>query len=154
VIVGLVVLSHSAFAEEDEMDAPPIPPVTAEEPEATEAELKPDLAKAEAACLKEREAFVKKYTAVGEKPKETCECVVRSVRAKKSMDLAKAAVDVFTKKPEPKKAWTISEEFVHQAVDYCRADPKFETGHGEPENFDARMKEIESLMKVRKKRDR
>ena len=127
------------------------PIIEEEEPEpvATEAQLKPVLKKASEACLKQREIFVKKYTAVGEIPADTCSCVMKSIVGQKSLALAKETDQYY--RVGAKDIFGPSREYISMSEENCRVDHKWETGTLRPDNYDKRMSEIEELMKVRHK---
>ncbi len=117
------------------------------EPEkpATEAQMRPGLSKATAACLKDRQDFVKKYKAVKEKPAATCACVARALKGQKSLELLDDAVTFYDDGPEV--TYGPSREFIGQVQDFCRVDSKWEDGDGkfskaEIPDFEKKMEQI------------
>lgn len=113
------------------------------------AQMKPHLKYLRKVCLENREAFVRKYTAVGEDPAATCDCVVRAVATQKKASVAKAGVSHFASREEH-AAETIAEEFVHHAEENCRVEPKWVVGTFQPADFDRKWLEIQERMKYRR----
>lgn len=142
--------AHTSFAAPPQSPSkpnPPAPPQAEETPEpvASEAQLAPVLSRTKTACLRKRREFVKKYPAVDEKPEATCDCVIKAVRAQKSLLLAKESEIFYTAKGL-KDLYPPSRDYLATAEENCRADAKWVTGRLRPENFEQRMREIDEQM--------